>query len=62
MFYGIFFIVGLIGEIVVFVDNKSEKVLVVKFDLNKIKVKCYSWGIFRDCCFEFYKVFLILDG
>lgn len=61
-FYGTSFIAGPTGEIVASADNKSEKVLVAKFDLNKIKVKRHSWGIFRDRRPELYKVLLTSDG
>jgi N-carbamoylputrescine amidase len=61
-FYGTSFIAGPTGEIVASADDKSDAVLVAKFDLNKIKVKRHSWGIFRDRRPELYKVLLTLDG
>ena len=61
-FYGTSFIAGPTGEIVASADEKSDAVLVAKFDLNKIKVKRHSWGVFRDRRPELYKVLLTLDG
>lgn len=61
-FYGTSFIAGPTGEIVASADDKSDAVLVAKFDLNKIKVKRHSWGIFRDRRPELYKVLLTSDG
>jgi len=43
-------------------DGKSEAVVVAKFDLNEIKVKRHSWGVFRDRRPELYKVLLTSDG
>ncbi|CAK9203756.1 unnamed protein product [Sphagnum troendelagicum] len=61
-FYGTSFIAGATGEIVQSADGKSDTVLVAKFDLNQIKVKRHSWGVFRDRRPELYKALLTLDG
>jgi N-carbamoylputrescine amidase len=61
-FYGTSFIAGATGEIVQSADDKSDTVLVAKFDLNQIKVKRHSWGVFRDRRPELYKALLTLDG
>jgi len=61
-FYGTSFIAGPTGEIVAEADGKSEAVVVAKFDLNEIKVKRHSWGVFRDRRPELYKVLLTSDG
>jgi N-carbamoylputrescine amidase len=61
-FYGTSFIAGPTGEIVESADDKSDTVLVAKFDLNQLKVKRSSWGVFRDRRPELYKVLLTLDG
>nr|CAN62123.1 hypothetical protein VITISV_037576 [Vitis vinifera] len=61
-FYGNSFIAGPTGEIVAAADDKEEAVVVAQFDLDKIKSKRYSWGIFRDRRPDLYKVLLTLDG
>ncbi|PON65441.1 Carbon-nitrogen hydrolase [Parasponia andersonii] len=61
-FYGNSFIAGPTGEIVATAYDKEEAVLVAKFDLDQIKLKRHSWGIFRDRRPELYKVLLTLDG
>lgn len=61
-FYGNSFIAGPTGEIVVAADDKEEAVLVAQFDLDKLKSKRSSWGVFRDRRPELYKVLLTLDG
>ncbi|KAJ7546211.1 hypothetical protein O6H91_08G029500 [Diphasiastrum complanatum] len=61
-FYGNSFIAGPTGELVEGADDKSEAVLVAKFDLDKIKAQRSSWGVFRDRRPELYKVLLTLDG
>ncbi|KAG6417693.1 hypothetical protein SASPL_119882 [Salvia splendens] len=43
-------------------DDKNEAILVAEFDLDKIKSKRHSWGIFRDRRPDLYKVLLTLDG
>lgn len=61
-FYGTSFIAGPTGEIVAEADGKSEAVVVAKFDLNEIKGKRHSWGVFRDRRPDLYKVLLTSDG
>ncbi|KAL1203481.1 N-carbamoylputrescine amidase [Cardamine amara subsp. amara] len=61
-FYGTSFIAGPTGEIVAEADDKSEAVLVAKFDLEMIKFKRQSWGVFRDRRPDLYKVLLTMDG
>lgn len=53
---------GPTGEIVAAADDKEEAVLVAQFDLDKIKSKRSSWGVFRDRRPDLYKVLLTLDG
>lgn len=43
-------------------NDKEEAVLVAEFDLDKIKSKRHSWGVFRDRRPDLYKVLLTLDG
>jgi len=43
-------------------DDKSEAVLVAQFDLDMIKSKRQSWGVFRDRRPDLYKVLLTMDG
>ncbi|GFZ20209.1 nitrilase-like protein 1 [Actinidia rufa] len=66
-FYGNSFITGIpitgpTGEIVASADDKEEAILVAQFDLDKIKSKRHSWGVFRDPRLDLYKVLLTLDG
>ncbi|BBH05195.1 nitrilase-like protein 1 [Prunus dulcis] len=61
-FYGNSFIAGPTGEIVATANDKEEAVLVAQFDLDKIKWKRHSWGIFRDRRPDLYKVLLTSDG
>uniref|UniRef100_A0A2N9INN0 CN hydrolase domain-containing protein n=1 Tax=Fagus sylvatica TaxID=28930 RepID=A0A2N9INN0_FAGSY len=61
-FYGNSFIAGPAGEIVASADDKEEASLLAEFDLDKIKSKRNSWGVFRDRRPELYKVLLTLDG
>lgn len=56
------YIPGPTGEIVASADDKEEAVLVAQFDLDKIKSKRQSWGVFRDRRPDLYKVLLTLDG
>lgn len=53
---------GPTGEIVAAADDKEEAILIAQFDLDKIKYKRYSWGVFRDRRPELYKALLTLDG
>ncbi|RZC90955.1 hypothetical protein C5167_028785 [Papaver somniferum] len=61
-FYGNSFIAGPTGEIVASANAVDEDILVAEFDLDKIKLKRQSWGVFRDRRPELYKVLLTLDG
>ncbi|KAK4773617.1 hypothetical protein SAY87_028636 [Trapa incisa] len=61
-FYGNFFIAGPTGEIVASADDKNEDILVAEFDLDKIKTKRHSWGVFRDRRPDLYTVLLTSDG
>ena len=53
---------GPTGEIVAAANDKEEAVLIAQFDLDKIKSKRSSWGIFRDRRPDLYKVLLTFDG
>lgn len=53
---------GPTGEIVAEADDKEEAVLIAEFDLDVIKFKRKSWGVFRDRRPDLYKVLLTLDG
>lgn len=53
---------GPTGELVASADDKEEAVLIAKFDLDKIKLKRNSWGVFRDRRPDLYKVLLTSDG
>ncbi|KAK9126364.1 hypothetical protein Scep_015210 [Stephania cephalantha] len=61
-FYGNSFIAGPTGEIIASANDKDEDILVAEFELDKIKSKRHSWGVFRDRRPELYKVLLTLDG
>ncbi|RZC78398.1 hypothetical protein C5167_002597 [Papaver somniferum] len=61
-FYGNSFIAGPTGEIVASANAVDEDILVAEFDLDKIKLKRQTWGVFRDRRPELYKVLLTLDG
>ncbi|GAB2274598.1 hypothetical protein Dimus_009366 [Dionaea muscipula] len=55
-FYGNSFIAGPNGEIVKSAGDKEEAFLIAAFDLDKIKYKRLSWGVFRDRRPDLYKV------
>lgn len=57
-----FSVTGPTGEIIATADDKTETVVTAEFDLDKIKSKRHSWGVFRDRRPELYKVLLTLDG
>ncbi|XP_077235716.1 N-carbamoylputrescine amidase-like [Tasmannia lanceolata] len=61
-FYGNSFIAGPTGEIVAAANDKDEDILIAEFDLDMIKSKRHSWGVFRDRRPDLYKVLLTLDG
>lgn len=54
--------IGPTGELVATADDKHEAVLIATFDLDQIKSKRNSWGVFRDRRPDLYKVLLTLDG
>lgn len=54
--------IGPAGELIATADDKNEAVLIAQFDLEKIKFKRSSWGVFRDRRPDLYKVLLTLDG
>ncbi|BBK77363.1 MULTISPECIES: N-carbamoylputrescine amidase [Clostridium] len=54
-FYGSSFIAGPTGEIVKQMDRNKEGVIVAEFDLDEIREKRQSWGIYRDRRPEMYK-------
>lgn len=53
---------GPTGEIVAVANDKDEDILLAEFNLDKIKSKRLSWGVFRDRRPDLYKVLLTLDG
>lgn len=53
---------GPTGEIVAAANDKDEDILIAEFDLEKIKFKRHSWGVFRDRRPDLYRVLLTLDG
>lgn len=57
-FYGSSFIAGPTGEIIKQMDRDKEGVIVVEFDLDEIREKRQSWGIYRDRRPEMYKSIL----
>lgn len=61
-FYGNSFIAGPTGELVEIAGDKEEAILIAQFDLDQLKSKRCSWGIFRDRRPDLYKVLLTLDG
>ncbi|XP_073134426.1 N-carbamoylputrescine amidase isoform X2 [Henckelia pumila] len=61
-FYGNSFIAGPTGELVEIAGDKEEAILIAQFDLDKLKYKRNSWGVFRDRRPDLYKVLLTLDG
>eukprot|EP00246_Nothoceros_aenigmaticus_P001451 TRINITY_DN11959_c0_g1_i1.p1 TRINITY_DN11959_c0_g1~~TRINITY_DN11959_c0_g1_i1.p1 ORF type:complete len:224 (+),score=47.81 TRINITY_DN11959_c0_g1_i1:439-1110(+) len=60
-FYGNSFIAGPTGELVETAGDE-EAVLVATFDLDEIRLKRSSWGVFRDRRPDLYKVLLTSDG
>lgn len=47
-FYGSSFIAGPTGEIIKQMDRDMEGVIVAEFDLDEIRDKRQSWGVYRD--------------
>ncbi len=61
-FYGSSFIADETGAKVAEADRASEGVLVHTFDLDAVRARRASWGLFRDRRPELYRPLLTLDG
>ena len=61
-FYGNSFIAGATGEIIECADDQHETVLVAEFDLDDLRARRASWGLFRDRRPELYGALLTADG
>jgi N-carbamoylputrescine amidase len=61
-FYGSSFIADETGAKVAEADRASESVLVHTFDLDAVRARRASWGLFRDRRPELYRSLLTLDG
>ena len=61
-FYGSSFIAGPTGEKLAEAERDGEAVLVAGFDLDKIRRRRDSWGIFRDRRPDLYGVITPADG
>jgi N-carbamoylputrescine amidase len=61
-FYGSSFIAGPQGEMVAEAGRDEEAVLTAGFDLDEIRSRRASWGLFRDRRPELYTALLTLDG
>jgi len=61
-FYGSSFIAGATGEIIECADDQHEAVLVAGFDLDDLRARRASWGLFRDRRPELYRALLTADG
>jgi len=61
-FYGSSFIAGPTGEKLAEAERDGEAVLVAGFDLDKIRRRRDSWGIFRDRRPDLYGVITTADG
>lgn len=57
-FYGTSFIAGPTGEIIEQMNRTDEGTIVAEFDLDEIRDKRQSWGVFRDRRPEMYKPLL----
>lgn len=57
-FYGASFIAGPTGEIIEQMNRTDEGTVVAEFDLDEIRDKRQSWGVFRDRRPEMYKPLL----
>lgn len=57
-FYGSSFIAGPAGEIIKQMNKTDEGTIVAEFDLDEIRDKRQSWGVFRDRRPEMYKPLL----
>jgi N-carbamoylputrescine amidase len=61
-FYGSSFIAGPTGEIVAELPRDKEGVLTASFDLDEIRKRRISWGLFRDRRPDLYGPLLTSDG
>ena len=61
-FYGASFIAGPTGEIVAEAGEAAEGVITATFDLDEIRARRASWGLFRDRRPDLYGPLLTLDG
>lgn len=61
-FYGSSFIADETGAKVAEADRATEGVLVHSFDLDAVRARRASWGLFRDRRPELYRPLLTLDG
>ena len=61
-FYGSSFIADETGAKLAEADRESETVLTASFDLEAIRARRASWGLFRDRRPELYRPLLTLDG
>ena len=59
-FYGALFITDPTGEIIKQMDRETEGVIVVELDLDEIRDKRRSWGIYRYCRPEMYGILMTL--
>jgi N-carbamoylputrescine amidase len=61
-FYGSSFIAGPLGEIVAELPRDAEGVITATFDLDEIRRRRASWGLFRDRRPDLYGPLLTADG
>lgn len=61
-FYGTSFIAGPTGQIIKQANRTEETVLVAEFDLDEIREKRYSWGVYRDRRPEMYTPIMTMDS
>ncbi|MCG8695771.1 MAG: N-carbamoylputrescine amidase [Minwuiales bacterium] len=61
-FYGTSFIAGPQGEIVAEANDRDEAVISATFDLEALRLRRASWGLFRDRRPDLYGPLLSLDG
>ncbi|WP_119460191.1 carbon-nitrogen hydrolase [Rhodospirillaceae bacterium SYSU D60014] len=61
-FWGRSFVAGPTGEIVVEAGSEDQEVITASFDLEAIREKRATWGLFRDRRPDLYGPLLTLDG
>jgi len=61
-FYGSSFIADATGAKVAEAGRDSESVLTASFDLDELRMKRHSWGLFRDRRPDLYEPLMTLDG